>query len=193
MGRTAGVRVVRRVIVDAEARAKEILREAERAAQQLTESARAQLAAERERVERETEARVREEVMADWAARVLRAERAMTVAERDLVALAIEVVRAVLGQHAALSHELVEQSARRALAKVRRAQSIVLRVHPAEHALVSARARTWLVPGSEPSALEVCADEAIERGGVVVECELGRVDARLSTQIDAIARALEAS
>jgi flagellar biosynthesis/type III secretory pathway protein FliH len=41
-----------------------------------------------------------------------------------------------------------------------------------------------------PEVVGVEVDPAVERGGVVVESDLGRVDARLDAQLEALRRAL---
>jgi flagellar biosynthesis/type III secretory pathway protein FliH len=47
----------------------------------------------------------------------------------------------------------------------------------------------WLA--AEPEEVAVVGDGAVARGGVVVETELGRVDATLDRQLEEIARILE--
>lgn len=135
----------------------------------------------------------REQVVAQLAASLVRAERALAVTERDVIALALEVARTVLGREAESSPSFIEAVARRSLQRVRRARAVVLRVHRDDLSLARERVREWLAPGAEPSVLDVLEDDSVERGGVVVECDLGRIDGRIESQLAAIGRALEGS
>lgn len=135
----------------------------------------------------------REQVVAQLSASLVRAERALAVTERDVIALALDVARTVLGREAESSPSFIEAVARRSLQRVRRARAVVLRVHRDDLALARERVREWLAPGAEPSVLDVLEDESVERGGVVVECDLGRIDGRIDSQLAAIGRALEGS
>jgi type III secretion system HrpE/YscL family protein len=185
----AGVRVVPREVVDARAEAQALLRAARAEAEALVASARREAEALREEAWREGEARAHAEVSARLAAEaVKRAETARGEAE-TVGQLAIEVARAVLGREAAAGPEVLRDVVGRALARVRRARRIVLRVHPDDVAMARATCRQWLPAGLEPDVLDVEADAGVDRGGVVVESELGRLDARLDTQLAAIARA----
>lgn len=125
-------------------------------------------------------------------ARAARA-KALAEAEEAAAALALEVARAVLGREAEVGPAVVRDVTRRALARLPRARGVVLRVHPDDAAVVRAQARTWLPEAMAPEVLEVVADGAVARGGVVVDTELGRVDARLDVQLAAITRALAAA
>ena len=172
----------RAIVERARAEANAIVAEAEAHAQRAVAQAveRASLAA-------------REAVVAQLSASLVRAERSLAVTERDVIALALDVARTVLGREAESSPSFIEAVARRSLQRVRRARAVVLRVHRDDLALARERVREWLAPGAEPSVLDVLEDESVERGGVVVECDLGRIDARIESQLAAIGRALEGS
>jgi type III secretion protein L len=187
----AGVRIEPIAVRTAEARAQEITERANAEAQSIIERARGE--AERIAVSAAERAALdaRERVVAEYAAGLLRAEQARQIAERDVVALALEVARTVLGREAETSSSVLESVAKTALARVRRARSVVLRVSPSEAAAAREKVREWLAPGADPAVLEVVEDDAVPRGGAMVECELGRIDARIETQLAAIGRALE--
>jgi flagellar biosynthesis/type III secretory pathway protein FliH len=124
---------------------------------------------------------------------VLARQRAIEAQERDvaeIAQLAIDVARTILGREATTSFELVREMAHKALGRVRRAQNVVLRAHPDEAADVRERCRSLLPVGVEPEGMTVESDPLVGRGGVIVESELGRVDATIETQLRAIARVL---
>ena len=65
-----------------------------------------------------------------------------------------------------------------------------VRVHPDDTAAVIARRDTLAGRAPPAAAIEIIADESVGRHGCVVETAVGRVDARLATQLDALERAL---
>lgn len=187
----AGVRIEPLSVGDARSAAKTIVADAERAARALIHDAHREAEASVAAIVARAEREAHERVVARYAAAIATAERETRASERDIVALALDVARNVLGAEASSSPAVIEAIAKKSLARVRRARSVVLRVNVADVAMARARAREWLAPGAEPSVFEIVEDESVERGGVVVECELGRIDARIESQLAAIGRALE--
>jgi flagellar biosynthesis/type III secretory pathway protein FliH len=188
---TASIRVEPLVVSEARQQASAILARAEAQASAMLEAARAECEALRAAVFARAEREASERVVAQYAAVIAAAEREGRASERDIVALALDIARNVLAAELTTSPAAIESIARRALARVRRARSVVLRVNADDRAYALDHAREWLAPGAEPSVFEVVEDASVERGGVVVECDLGRIDARIESQLKAIARALE--
>ena len=147
---------------------------------------------------REEAARLREEALEEGRRRAdallatareaVAAERARLQAEADgeIVELALAVAAKVL-ECAVEDGRAARESARKALARARRVRAAVLRVHPADAEPVRASADGWAPAGT---ALEVRADPGVGRGGVLLEWEAGTVDARLESQVGALARRL---
>lgn len=137
----------------------------------------------------------RARVRLEGAALIIAAKAAYTrslhAEAATVIALACEVARAVLGREAEASDAVLRDIARGALARVRRAEVVVLRVHPDDFAAARDAAQSWLPEGMQSAELHVRADLTVDRGGVVVDTELGRVDARLDVQIEEVARILE--
>jgi flagellar biosynthesis/type III secretory pathway protein FliH len=67
---------------------------------------------------------------------------------------------------------------------------VVLRVHPADLAIVEQTRPDWSLRIAAAADVRVVADERVGRHGCVVETPVGRLDARLQTQLDALDRAL---
>jgi flagellar biosynthesis/type III secretory pathway protein FliH len=65
-----------------------------------------------------------------------------------------------------------------------------VRVHPDDVAAVTVRRDALAARAPAGAALDIVADEAVGRHGCVIETALGRVDARLETQLAALERAL---
>lgn len=148
------------------------------------EAARIKQAA-REEMEREREelrAELAREARAELAAAYLELDRARErmelETERAIVLLAVAIARKIVGEELAAKPEHVRALVREALDRVRRAERVRVRVHPDDASVV------------RDLGVEIVEDATIERGGCIVESELGDIDARLAVRLDALARAL---
>jgi flagellar biosynthesis/type III secretory pathway protein FliH len=184
------VRVLPRPERDAHALAVARLAAAAVDARALRDAAQRDADAIREQARAEGVALARAEAAAVLCRAEVAAHETLTSESEALGALALEIAGTVLGREAACGPDVLRDVVRRSLEKLRRARRIVLRVHPEEREIAAAQARAWLPAGSAPELLAVEADAAVERGFAVVETEIGRLDARLATQLDAIGRAL---
>lgn len=111
---------------------------------------------------------------------------------RDLaVVLARRMAEKVVGRAVELSPEVMGDIAAQALAASRpRAGRLVLRVHPEDLAATEAARARWRERLPAEVEVQVVEDAAVGRSGCVVETPVGRLDARLDTQLDALERAL---
>lgn len=128
----------------------------------------------------EAEGRARSGVLLVEAA--LRRDAALEAATPGLLALALDLARAVVGALAETHHEVALESARRALAALRHAARLLVRVAARDHAAVSA----WAQIALAGRRFEVIADPSVRPGGIVLETEQGRADAQLETQLHAL-------
>ena len=110
--------------------------------------------------------------------------RLLASAEGQLFDLAFAVASAVLGRWAGSQREAVMEAARLALAEAIGASQVVVRAHPLDAATLVEGLR-----GEARLAARVVADDGVERGGVVVETEAGRIEATVSSQLAALRRA----
>jgi flagellar biosynthesis/type III secretory pathway protein FliH len=176
--------VVPAVVMDARAQAAEIV---------------AAAVAERERARASGFARGRDEGRAEAAAALvgmLAAARAEERAVRARVepaafAIAARMAEKIVGHAVALDPTIMATIAAEAVAACRTRGGVAqLRVHPDDLAPVMAtRAALADALGGE-DALEIVADESVGRHGCVVDTAVGRVDARLATQLEALRRVL---
>ena len=184
------LRVIPRVLVDARSEATGLIAAARVEADALVEHARG----ESERIRDEARAAGAFEGRADINAVMAQAVAARAIAsDRDLDAvaqLALEVASTILGREAASGPDVLRDVSQRALGRVRRARRIVLHVHPDDFELAQAQCRAWLPAGSDPEIIAAEIDPSVGRGGVIVASEIGRLDARLDTQLEALRRAL---
>jgi type III secretion protein L len=181
--------VVPAVVMDARAQAAEILAAA------VAERERAR--AERERARAEGFALGRDEGHADAAAALVgllaaaraEAETALARVEPAVSAIAARMAEKIVGRAIVLDPTIMAAIAAEAVAACRTREGVAqLRVHPDDLASVVA-SRAAL--GGE-DALEIVADERVGRYGCVVDTAVGRVDARLATQLEALCRVLSA-
>lgn len=170
----------RAIVADAEARARGILEAAE---------------AERDRIRAEAAEQGRRDGLARagavLAAAAAARDRRLASAEREIAALALDVARKVLGRELARDPSAVADLAAQAIAVARDRREVTLRVNPADAEAIRAAAGRLAAALTRAAGLDIREDPAVERGGAVVETEAGRIDARVETQLAALARALE--
>lgn len=115
-------------------------------------------------------------------------------AEHDATQAALLVAGQLLGVTLSTEPDKIVALLRPHLARMRRAQRLVLRLHPDDAA--------WLQSHPEPlnelreqhtlaSSLELRSDPSITRGGCVVESNIGDLDARVETRLSLLASALD--
>ena len=107
--------------------------------------------------------------------------------EQQLVELALLICREVLQTDVGARQEFTCQMVDHALSMLREAQTITLRLAPADVAAVKKR-HPELVAGN--SVLRIVEDRACELGGVVAEADLGRIDATIERRLNEVAREL---
>ncbi len=162
-------------------RAGERIREAEHEAESIRARAREDASGVERSARAEGFARGRAEAGAVLLAAAAERDRLLAGAGREVVALALEVARKVLGEEVRASPERVAGLAARALRCARDARSVVVRVSAAD----AARVREALAEG-----VEVVADPDVPDGGCALDTPAGRIEASLEAQLEEIARAL---
>lgn len=119
------------------------------------------------------------------------AEGARSRAKDTAITLARRMAEKIIGRAIDLDPTLIGAMAGQALVAARaRGGSIVLRIHPEDLAALESTRHVWtaqLVTGAD---VRLVADESVGRHGCVVETSVGRLDARLDTQLAALERAL---
>ena len=188
----ASLRIVRAPEIEAKRDAAAIVAEARAEADAIRTAARAEADALKESVRAEARQLAQEEATALLAKLSIEGEQDAARMRDSLVALAMEVVRTVLGREAESGAAVLRDVTARAVTRVRRARRLLFKVHPDDVATMEQHVRGWLPAGMESASVGIEADASVERGFVVVDSDIGRIDARLSRQIEAIERALRA-
>ncbi len=174
-------------VVDAHAEAARIIANARTRAE-------AELAEGQRKVARVAEDAVkdaREKEVAKLAAAfiALRAEEAAR-AERDLTQttqLARMLAERLLGAELTLAPERIVDLAAAALREARGARRAKIRAHEADAPLLTARLRDL---GMKDGAVEIIADDTLPRGSLLLDTDLGVMDARIAPQLDRLTEAL---
>ncbi len=156
---------------------------------------RAQAAAAREEAVRQGREQGRAEAAAELAALVadarVHASRLREASTPTAIALATKMAEQIIGRAVTLAPELMADIAGAALEACRpRGDWVRVRVHPDDGAAVTARRDALSARAPRAAALEIVGDESVGRYGCVIETAVGRVDARLETQLAALERAL---
>jgi flagellar biosynthesis/type III secretory pathway protein FliH len=172
MPRRRGPRVCREEL-EARACAAEIVREAERAAAGVAERA------ARDAREAET-AKLAAQFLALRAAEEARAERDLDRA----IELAVVLAERIVGSAVERDPALLVPLARQALAEARGARKRRIEAHPADAAALAAQL------GDLGGDIVIEPNEELSRGSLVVHTDLGKLDARLTPQLQRLAVAL---
>ena len=118
------------------------------------------------------------------------ATRARNAAESELRVLAVRIAEKILARELQLKPDAVADVVAQALAHAGEPRDVVVRMNPADLEAIERGKPRLIERVRSARAVTFRADETLARGGCIVESELGVVDARLSTQLEAIERAL---
>ena len=120
------------------------------------------------------------------------AANADRVAAKDAaLLLARKMAEKIVGRSVEVDPDVMREIAAQALAAAKPGmQAVLLRVHPDDLALIEGTRAKWLAEAAAKADVRMVADASVGRHGCVVETSVGRLDARLQTQLDALERAL---
>jgi len=108
----------------------------------------------------------------------------------QLKELALSIARKVIGAELQQHPDTVAQIARHALSeKARQRREVALRVNPEDLEVVRERRTELLEVLSRAREINIVGDPEVERFGVIIETDAGRIDARLDTQLAVFERA----
>jgi len=185
--------VVPRKVFDASKEAERILAEAQAQAQTIVAEAEAVREAARQQGFEEGRQEGLAQVTQTLRDAALIRENARRDAARDLSTLAVRIAEKVIGRVLEQQPEVIAHIVAEALEAARHQRDIIVRVNPQDLATIE-QARPHLVTLLERAPdLKLRSDPTIGRGGCIVETEVGVIDARLETQLQAIERALLAA
>ena len=176
-------RVVSRRVIAAQEQAKQILSDARDEAQALLEQSKRESALIRKQAEATGRATAKEEAAAMLAQAAKVREQQISNATEEIIDIAIACADRIIGEDLNRDPERVRAICTAAQKRVLRAKRVQVRVHPEDAVLLHVEA-SWG---------EIIPDNSITRGGCVVTSELGTIDARIETQLDALREWLKTS
>lgn len=191
-GRPSAARgaVVSAGVYDAHQAAQALLEEARRECERLLHEARA----ERELLRVQAREQGRQEGLAQVSEQLLRAKlQAASLLQRsegESVALALRIAERLLGHEVARSPELLVDLCATALAQLRSAQAVVLRVHPQAAAQLREHKPALLERLGRGVDVVLKEDPEVEPVGCIIQTEFGTLDAQLGTQLEMLERVL---
>ena len=149
----------------------------------------------KERIEDELDAIVKE--TNEKAQKTLRDAKELTAeyfikAEDDIVDIVVMAVEKILPQHFLDRPQVILPVVREAINHVRDQKEIIIHVEPYSYDLVlmaRPELRSMLTDGT--ATVEIISDEALKPGDCVIETPNGGVDARLSTQLGLLKKAVQ--
>lgn len=117
--------------------------------------------------------------------------RAFTASlEHDAYTFALAVAERIVKREIQLDDEIVVRQVREALRRIVGVESIKVRVHPDDEALIRSHRAALLALTDTTRDVVIEADHTIERGGCILESASGNVDARIATQLRQVEHAL---
>lgn len=118
------------------------------------------------------------------------ADEIVSRAEGSLKMLAVQIARKIIGAELTIHSEAIVDIVKTVLSHARETHPVRLRVNPKDAGVL----RDHLGRPIEPlrsQVMEVIADDAIEKGGCIVETKRGEIDGRIELQLANIAKVLE--
>jgi len=194
---TEGGGVLDRRIISATERAQKIVDEAYAEATRIrveAEALRAEVATVREEARKEGlakgEAMGKTSVTEALLTLERRREEFYDTAEKEIVKLTIAIAEKVIGRIASERPEVVRDVVRQALERSL-GDRIVVRLNPDDYKTITGEGYEFRDVIDRTKRIVFREDEAIQKGGCVVETEVGTIDAQIETQMEAIRKVLE--
>ncbi|MBI4237065.1 MAG: hypothetical protein HY696_01445 [Deltaproteobacteria bacterium] len=190
-------RVMSRSVLEAKARAEQVIDEAQAQSGRIRAEAEhllAEVDAVRQQARDEGYAAGREQGYAEAMEFLTRFERLKedfyATAEVEVHKLVLTIAEKVVGRLMEVHGELIKAVVKQAI-EATIGDRVVVRLNPDDYRLVVAAESEFRDLLDRTKRLQFREDEAITRGGCVVETEVGTIDAQLETQLRAIRKALE--
>jgi len=111
--------------------------------------------------------------------------------EKIVIEVSAKIAQKILNREIE-NKSIIENTLRNSIGKILGATGIVVRLHPADYDLLN-EGDFIVTLNNSFNKLKFETDDTIERGGGLIETEIGNVDARISTQLNEIITALENS
>lgn len=132
-----------------------------------------------------------EQLKMEFVELVMARRKVLAAMEPEIVHLAVNIAEKIVGMELATGREIITGIVRQALATLKERDEVTIRVNPAEVEAVTANQAAYEAMIEGLKRFEVLSDGAIEPGSCSIETNLGNVDARISTQLEAVRAGLD--
>lgn len=109
--------------------------------------------------------------------------------EKLVIITSFEMAKKVV-QHEIESSSVINDNVKISINKIIGANEVHLKMHPLDIEELNEASKS-LIHSSSFNRIKIEPDERIERGGCLIETEIGSVDARISTQLNELKKSLE--
>ncbi len=144
-------------------------------------------------LQEEYEGKLREAV-GDFASMVRGFESEVAQREQDLdraiVTLSLAIARRVVAREIEIDEHAVLDRSREAIRKIIGVEKIKIHINPADEEYIREHRNELSAYADSVKEIVIESDSKVERGGCIIESELGNIDARVSTQFELIEEAL---
>lgn len=110
--------------------------------------------------------------------------------DKAIVTLAIAIARRVVAREIDVDEGAVLARSREAIRKIIGVEKIKIHVNPSDEEYIRGHRNELSVYADSVKEIVIEADNKVDRGGCVIESELGNIDARVSTQFELIEESL---
>jgi len=111
--------------------------------------------------------------------------------ETIVIAVSAKIAEKIIDRE--IEHKsIIESTLRNSIGKVLGATGIIIKINPSDYALLN-EGDFLVTLNNNFKKLTFEVDEAVEKGGGLIETEIGSVDARINTQLEVIIKQLENS
>lgn len=113
-------------------------------------------------------------------------QKVLEAAEPELASLSIDIAKKIIGAEIETNPEVTMNVVKEAVSKMKSREQVTIKVHPddLEHVQENRDVFMAIIEGIRELTIET--DNRVDRGGCLIETNLGNTDARISTQIGAI-------
>lgn len=117
-------------------------------------------------------------------------EETIKNASKDILNLAFKIAEKIIGKQLEIDKTIIMDIVYQALQTVRQSKQITLRVNPEDAKVLKANKEAFLEKLGHGREIDVVEDKKVERGGCIIESEIGIVEAQLQTQLDRLKKVL---
>lgn len=185
---TPGTKVIKAEQYAVCVKAAEMIRKAGEEARRITEQAREAYAAERVRGYQDGLLEGKARMAEQMAGTIAKTAAYFAGLEVKMVEIVAKALQKIVGEMD--STELITRVVRNALTIARSQAQISLRVHPAQADAVNTKLNDMMNGFPDIRFIDVIPDGRLEKGGCILETEMGIVDAGVDVQIEVIRRSL---